>query len=253
MKPIANIDLSTVLSKGVEPRLIEPHIFSVLPEIAVANTYDTQFGNMYDRIACNPVYNRLIWGYSIGIFATIIHDALRSSKKGYVLDLGCGSLAFTAKTYLQYCQRPVILADQSLKMLQIAKARLLKANGTIPDNMVFLHTDALQLPFRAKSLDTIISENLLHCLDDTEQVLKCVKNILTDRGRMYFTTLIKADRFADRYLEALANKGKLVARSIDDHLATFKKLAIPVSYQTEGNMTTISTTAGYSQDTVIDG
>lgn len=37
--------------------------------------------------------------------------------------------------------------------------------------MVFLHADALRLPFREKSFDTIISENLLHCLADTKSLL----------------------------------------------------------------------------------
>ncbi|MBA4368811.1 MAG: hypothetical protein C0403_14385 [Desulfobacterium sp.] len=80
-----------------------------------------------------------------------------------MLDLGCGSLAFTAKTYIQYSERPAILVDQSLKMLRIAKSRLIKINGTVPNNIVFLHADALRLPFYEKSFNTIIAENL-HCI-----------------------------------------------------------------------------------------
>ena len=103
----------------------------------VNNPYDTQFGYIYDWVACNPIYNRLIWGYSIQIFAVIAREALRSSTKGNVLDLGCGSLAFTAKTHMQYSERPIVLVDQSLKMLSIAKSRLIKLNGKVPDHMVF--------------------------------------------------------------------------------------------------------------------
>ncbi len=124
MATIDEKNLSTLLSPNVDIRLIEPHIYSVLPDIKVGNTYDTQFGNIYDWVACNPVYNRLLWGYSVAIFSFIASDALRSSKKGNVLDLGCGSLAFSAKTYTQYSERPVVLVDQSLKMLKIAKSRL---------------------------------------------------------------------------------------------------------------------------------
>ena len=153
MAKIGESDLSALLSKNAGLRLIEPHIYSVLSDIEVANPYDTQFGYIYDWVACNPIYNRLIWGYSVAIFATIAHGSLRSSTKGNVLDLGCGSLAFTAKTYIQYSERPVVLVGQSLKMLKIAKSRLLKINGKVPDNMVFLHVDALWSPFHEKSFN----------------------------------------------------------------------------------------------------
>jgi len=239
MAAIGEKDLSALLSENAGLRLIEPHIFSVLSGIEVANTYDTPFGNIYDRVACNPVYNRLMWGYSVAIFSAVAHDALRSSKNGNVLDLGCGSLAFTAKTYIQYTERPVVLVDQSLKMLRIAKSRLIKINGTVPGNMLFLQADALQLPFREKSFDTIISENLLHCLHDTKNLLKGLKNILSGDGRMYFTTLVKGNRYSDRYLEALAAGGKLVSRSIGDHQTIFNQLGMPIKYDINGNLASI--------------
>ena len=204
MATIGENDLSDLLVDSADLRWVEPHIYSVLPDNKAANTYDTQFGYIYDWVACNPIYNRLIWGYSVGIFVKIADDALRSAVQGNVLDLGCGSLAFTAKTYIQYSELPVALVDQSLKMLRIAKSRLEKLNGRVPDNMVFLHADALRLPFREKSFHTIISENLLHCLDDTSSLLKQLKSSLSEDGKMYFTTLVKGTRLADRYLEALA-------------------------------------------------
>ena len=228
-----------IISKGVNLRWIEPHLFSVFSDVEVTSTYDTSFGNIYDWVACNPVYNRLIWGYSVSIFASIAYEALRSSKKGNVLDLGCGSLAFTAKTYIQYSERPVVLVDQSLKMLRIARSRLIKHNGAIPDNMIFLQADALRLPFQEKSFNTIISENLLHCIHDTKIVLTGLKNVLTEDGRMYFTTLVKGDRLADRYLEALAAKEKLVPRSIGDHQAAFNQIGMFMKYEINGNMASI--------------
>lgn len=97
MTPIGENILSQVISKRLNLRLIEPDIYSVFSDIEVSNSYDSPFGNIYDWVACNPVYNRLIWGYPIAKFASLAHDALTSSKKGNVLDLGCGSLAFTAQ------------------------------------------------------------------------------------------------------------------------------------------------------------
>jgi ubiquinone/menaquinone biosynthesis C-methylase UbiE len=232
---IGDIDLSALLSKNTTLRLIEPNIYSIFSDIEVANAYDTLFGNIYDRVACNPIYNRLIWGYSIAKFASLVQDAL-TSKTGNVLDLGCGSLAFTAKTYMRYSERPVVLIDQPLKMLKLAKSRLIKLNGKVPDNMVFLHADALQLPFQQKSFETIISLNLLHCLNDTKRLFFGLKNILSDNGKMYFTTLVKGHRLADKYLQALSAGGKLVFRSIEDHQAVFSQIEMSMKYDVNGNM-----------------
>ncbi len=121
-------------------------------------------------------------------------------------------------------------------MLRIAKARLNKLNGKVPDNMVFLHADALQLPFQLKSFNTIISQNLLHCLDDTKKLLLGLKNVLSENGKMYFTTLVKGNRLADRYLKALANGDKLVSRGIEEHQTAFNQVGMPIKYNLSGNM-----------------
>ncbi len=236
MTTLGENTLSVLLTENAALGLIEPHIYSVFSDVEVANDYDTGFGNIYDRIACNPLYNRLLWGYSIARFASFAQDALTSSKTGKVLDLGCGSLAFTAKTYIQYSDRPVVLVDQSLKMLRLAKTRLMKLNGKVPDNMLFIHADALRLPFQKKSFTTIISLNLLHCLPDTRTLLIGLKDILSDQGKMYFTTLVKGNRLADKYLQALEAGRKLVSRSIEDHQSVFTQLGISLKYDVIGNM-----------------
>jgi ubiquinone/menaquinone biosynthesis C-methylase UbiE len=232
-------DLSAMLLESFTLRAVEPHIYSVLPDNESGNEYDTQFGFMYDWIACNPIYNRLIWGYSVKIFSQIANDALRSTTEGKVLDLGCGSLAFTSETYCQYSERPVILVDQSLKMLRMAKSRLIKRNGKVPDNLILLHADALQLPFQAETIKTILSQNLLHCLNDTSILLKKLKIIISENSKIYFTTLVKTDRFADKYLEALAESGKLVSRTVADHKEIFDSLDMSTEYQTKGNILSI--------------
>ena len=232
-------DLSALLLENFTLRLVEPQIYSVLPDNESGNEYDTQFGFVYDWVACNPIYNRLIWGYSVKIFPQIANDALRSTAEGKVLDLGCGSLAFTAETYSQYSDRPVILVDQSLKMLRIGKSRLIKRKGKVPDNLVFLHADALHLPFKEKAFKTILSENLLHCLNDTNILLKKLENIISKDAKMYFTTLVRNNRLADKYLEALAESGRLVSRTVDDHKIIFEQLAISAKYETMGNILSI--------------
>lgn len=232
-------ELLVLLRENTTLRLVEPSIYSVLADNESGNEYDTQFGFIYDLIACNPIYNRLIWGYSVKIFPQIAKGALRSADEGMVLDLGCGSLAFTAKTYSQCIERPVILVDQSLKMLRMAKSRLIKQNGKVPDNMVFLHSDALHLPFQENTFITIIFENLLHCLSDTSILLKQLKKIISKGGKIYFTTLVKNDRFADKYLQSLADNNKLISRTVADHKKIFNQVGLTSKYETTGNILSI--------------
>ena len=104
MATINEDDLSALLLEDRVFRLVEPSIYSVLPDNDSGNEYDTQFGFIYDGVACNPIYNRLIWGYSVQVFSQIANDALRSTIQGNVLDIGCGSLAFTARTYSKFSE-----------------------------------------------------------------------------------------------------------------------------------------------------
>ncbi len=231
--------MSFMLREAVTLRTVEPSIYSVLPNDETGNEYDSQFGYIYDLVACNPVYNLVIWGYSVKIFSQIASEALQSSQNGPFLDIGCGSLAFTAKTYSQYAERPMVLADQSLKMLRMAKEKFIKQKGSIPENVCFLHADALQLPFKENTFTTILSENLLHCLNNTGILLKQLKSIISGNGNMYFTTLVRANRFADKYLKTLANSGKLVSRNVTDHKRIFEQVGLSAEYKATGNLLVI--------------
>ena len=63
-----------------------------------------------------------------------------------------------------------------------------------------------------------------------------LKNVLAEDGKMYFTTLVQGNRLADRYLQALADGGKLVSRNIDQHQDVFEKLGMSIKYDINGNM-----------------
>lgn len=228
--------LSEVISEPHKLRLVEPHIYTIGKDDQIENEYDTPFGSVYDRVACNPLYNRIMWGYSIDKFASFTENALMATKRGSVLDLGCGSLAFTAQTYAYYRNRPVVLLDQSLKMLKLAKSRLIKLQERIPGNITFLHADALDLPFRENSFSTVISLNLLHCVDDVKDLMTGLKNVVSEDGRMYFTTLLNTGRFTDRYLKALADADKLVPRDMNQLSAYFNELRLPLEHEIIGNM-----------------
>ena len=166
--------LSEIIGSDVSLRLVEPSIYSVYSRVDNIGSYD-KTGGIYDVVACNRLYNRLVWGYWPAEYHSFCLDTLESSDDGWVLDAGCGSLAFTARTYVDYAgshaERPIVLLDQSIMLLRMAKARLIKIAGRMPENMVLLHGDALRLPFLPRCFSTIISMNLLHVFDDARELL----------------------------------------------------------------------------------
>lgn len=182
-----------------------------------------------------------MWGYSVKDYTTLCENALASSSEGTVLDIACGSLAFTARLYAGYSERPVVFLDQSLNLLRKGKSRLMKRHGKVPGNMAFLHANALRLPFRAEAFSAVISLNLLHCLDDVTTVLKELKRVLTPDGTAALTTLVlSTTRWGDSYLNILARRGLVVPRGVDSLLSTFDDLGMPVKHEIKGNLALIN-------------
>jgi len=234
------IDLQNLLLPNIELRNIEPHIYSVVPENAPSNSFD-DMAAFYDLVICNKYYNRIMWGYNISNYAAITTKALNASKDGWVLDAGCGSLAFTADSYVNYRERPIVLFDQSIKLLKIAKSKIIKLNDSIPSNMIFLQADALKLPFKPAIFSTIISLNLIHVFDDITNVLASFKNVLTENGTMTLSTLIKNGRITDKYLDVMLKKTSGVAPKTYEQLREyFTKSQLPVTYDDHGNMVFIT-------------
>ena len=233
--------LAEILLPDVNLRLVEPHLYSPYAPGEQTNSYDDK-GSLafYDQVACSRIYNRLVWGYSTSDYHSLCRQALNSSTEGWVLDAGCGALAFTAQTYADYDQRPVVFLDQSITLLRLAKARIAKLRGTVPDNVVFLHGDVRELPFKLKSFGTIIALNLLHVLEDVAGVLRALRKILLDEGTIAFSTLIENNRLADRYLHMWAQAGELVPRNAGQLLAIFEGLGMPITYRIRGNMAFIT-------------
>ncbi|MFC1883188.1 class I SAM-dependent methyltransferase [Thermodesulfobacteriota bacterium] len=228
-----------LISKDLKLRLVEPYIYTVYDNFDSKSSYDRKFGSLYDRVACNPLYNRIIWGYLTKNYASLTLDALASSKEGWVLDAGCGSLAFTAKTYTQYHERPIVFLDQSLKLIRIAKSRLIKLNGEFPENMVFVQGDALDLPFNQNMFTTVISLNLIHVVGDLKGLLSGIRNVLAENGRISFTTLVKSNNMRDRYLKLWEEKGELISRDIEEICKIFDELGMPVKHDIAGSLASI--------------
>ena len=229
--------LSEIISEDVSLNFVEPGIYSVYSIGDSPGSYDSVGAStIYDVVACNRFYNWLMWGYSIKGYSTLCEDSLASSSEGWVLDLACGSLAFTAEIYANCSNRPVVFLDQSLKLLRKGKSRLEKLKGNISENMFFLHADALQLPFKANIFHTVISLNLLHCIDDLKTALKEIKRVLADDGNSAITTLVQSSRWSNRYLNMLAGSGAFISRSPDEILSAFNDMEMIVTHEIKGNL-----------------
>jgi SAM-dependent methyltransferase len=226
--------LKELLLDDVSLRESEPHIYSLYPESEAA--YYDEFGGIYETVACNRFYNRLVWGYWISEYQVLCADVLRSAKDEWVLDAGCGSLAFTSKTYIQHKSRPTVFLDQSIRMLKLAKSRLMKLNGSVPDNMLLIQGDITKLPFKDKAIGSIIAMNVLHAVKDANPMMIELKRVMTESGSISLTTLVKNNRLADKYIDKLGGMGALVPRSLNELLELFHETGITVEYLTKGNL-----------------
>jgi SAM-dependent methyltransferase len=232
---LAEKELPALISQDTNLRLVEPHIYSVYAKPTRAS-YDGKV-TVYDLLSGNRYYNRLMWSYWPATFTPFCSAALASSTRGWVLDVPCGSLLFTAQIYAGYTQRPVVLLDQSVGMLRAAKARLLRLCGGVPDNLLFLQGDVLQLPFNPRSFDTIISMNVLHILQDAAGLLTGLQQALADGGTLSLTSLVANTWLGSAYLKALRIAGQVAPpRDVGRVLAIFDELGMPVQHRVEGSM-----------------
>ena len=229
--------LRKIVTEDVSLELVEAGIYSVYPVGERPGAYDKLgVSTVYDLFACNRFYNWLMWGYSIKEYPTFCEDTISLSSDGWVLDLACGSLAFTAETYLKFNDRPVIFLDQSLNLLRKGKSRLEKLKANTAENMYFLQADALKLPFRSNVFNTIIAFNLLHCIGDVKASLSEIKRVLKIGGHSAMTTLVKSSRWSNRYINMLAESGALISRSCDELLSDFDEMEMLVTTRINGNL-----------------
>jgi SAM-dependent methyltransferase len=233
----AEQQLPALISPDTKLRLVEPHIYSAYaPGQAPPSTYD-RGAKFYDTVIGNRHYNRLMWNFAPSELNDFCREALESSTQGWVLDAACGSLVFTIQAYAGYTQRPVVLLDLSIGMLRAAKARLVKLHGDVPENLVFLQGDVLQLPFDPGSFDTLISLNVLHVLPDARGLLTGLREALAEGGTLSLTSLVANTRLGGAYLKLLRLVGEAApARNPGQVLAAFDKLGLPVRHRVSGCM-----------------
>ncbi|MBR6916039.1 MAG: class I SAM-dependent methyltransferase [Clostridia bacterium] len=102
------------------------------------------------------------------------------TKDGLFLDLGCGDGAVTVP-----CARlgvRVIAGDISNKMMEILKERA-KRNGISLESVTLCRMNALDIPLRDESVDTVVANSVLHLISNPEKVLREIYRVLKPGGR----------------------------------------------------------------------
>jgi ubiquinone/menaquinone biosynthesis C-methylase UbiE len=229
--------LKKVLAEDRAVRLVEDGIYSVLPDAARQHHYDKR-ATIYDLVVSTRLYNAVMWGSSPLDYVDFARRAVTSCVDGTFLDAGCGSMLFTAGSYLE-CQRQIIAFDQSLAMLRRARKRLIHLSGSVPEHILLLQADLSDLPFRPAMFRTALCLNVLHQFENAASLIPNLKRLLTDGGHLYLTSLVSNNRFiGDRFLNALHATGEFVRPRSNLELKEMldSSLRQTVSYRTKGNM-----------------
>jgi SAM-dependent methyltransferase len=230
--------ISDLLLDSRELRPAGDGVWSVLPGNAPGRRYDRRAA-AYDLVVGSGLYNRLFWGSSPRTYSAFAERAVRSGS-GPFLDAGCGSLVFTASVYAR-ASRPLVLVDESIGMLQAARARLARAAGHLPEGVVLLQSDLRDLPFRAGSFSTALCMGMLHLFDDIRGILPALANATQPAGQLFLTSLVAETVIGKRYLSLLHHLGEVAAPRTQDQLLNELKalgagLIHPTGIAAEGSM-----------------
>lgn len=167
--------------------------------------YDTQ-AVMYDKLINNSLYNLIMWGNSPQNYTDFCCQGLQNNNGGIVADIGCGTLSFTHKAYAKYHKKEIFLCDLSNEMLKIGKSRIEK---TKEDNsaITFLRSDALNMPFKDNTVQTVLNFGILHIFNNPLLLLEELVRILKPDGQLYLTSLCAERKLSAKYLKLLHKKG----------------------------------------------
>ena len=119
-----------------------------------------------------------------------VDDLLAGPVGPRVIDLGCGPAAIP----IELCQRvptvEMIAVDAEVEMLEIAK-REIDAAGFL-DRIALHHANACEMPlYEEEMADTVISNSLLHHLDEPGRGLATAVRLIKKGGRLFVRDLAR--------------------------------------------------------------
>ena len=196
----------TSLRPDFDVRELEANLYSVFDREQSGAPYDSKAA-AYDRMVSSDGYLRLAWG---GRRSTIYDflDAAFASDVGIILDLAAGTSVDAYRAYAT-TTRPTFVVDLSLEMLRMGKDRVIAELGRVPDNTIFLQADALDLPFKDRTLSTILCHGSFHLFPDLDTVLSEWKRTLREDGCLFVSSLVRERLVGNLCLVGLARLGEV--------------------------------------------
>jgi ubiquinone/menaquinone biosynthesis C-methylase UbiE len=165
---------------GRPPAEIDRDIFELSPIVGPAH-YD-RIAPLYDIVLATNIYNRLTWRTTPAAYRAFATRVFESRPAGTHIEIGCGSLLFTAHLYERDRGRPSVLIDQSIEMLRRARSRLEKTGGKLPRHVVLARGDVRTLDLSNPIATTALSAFVLHVLDDPVPLLRSLARVARPTG-----------------------------------------------------------------------
>lgn len=132
--------------------------------------------SMFTKIAHRyDLMNRLMTGGMDVRWRKEVIQLAKLRPNASLLDLGTGTGDLAREALTQFPQARVTAADFTLEMMRVGKK-----NG----DLNFSSADALNLPFKEKNFDAVISGFLMRNVTDVQQALKEQHRILKPGGRI---------------------------------------------------------------------
>jgi ubiquinone/menaquinone biosynthesis C-methylase UbiE len=176
-------------------------VWSALPAAVGPASYERSPA-LYDRLIPSRLYNRLAWSTVPADYVAFAREAVADAD-GPLLDAAGGSAVFTADVY-RSAQRPVVLSDLSLGMLERARTRLAGA-----EDVTLVQADATDPPFAPGAFPTVACMSAVHVFPDPAPVVRALWRLVAPGGRLFLSGLVSETRVASAYLRLLQRAGEV--------------------------------------------
>jgi ubiquinone/menaquinone biosynthesis C-methylase UbiE len=202
--------------------------------------YDVQ-AVQYDKLISNSLYNRIMWGNTPKDYSDFCKKGLESSNNGIITDIGCGTLSFTFKSYVEYNRKDLFLCDLSYEMLKIGKNRI-QDTGKDLSNIKLLRSNAIDMPFKENTIETVLNFGLFHIFNNPSELIREIVRILKPKGQLFLTSLCTDRKLSAKYLNLLHKKGHVAKplKSIEIKDIIEENGIKITEFRTKGGMTYIS-------------
>lgn len=208
-----------LLAGTTTPREIDDDILDLSPGTPRPAHYD-RIAWAYDYVLGARSYNRLFWKTSPHHNRAFAREVFSARDSGTHIELGCGSLLFTAQLYDDDRGRPAILIDQSLEMLRRARARLRRRTGGVPRHVVLVRGDARDIHVApgAGPAATVLSMHVLHVVEEGAALLGTLGSLARPtESTIGLTSIVRAGGRGDVFLRMLHAAGELATpRTLGD-------------------------------------